>query len=151
METLQHKFVSSIPDQIDELTLYITVEYRTAIHKCVCGCGNEVITPFSPTDWELSFNGDSVSLSPSIGNWNFKCQSHYWIVKNKIIHSSKWDKDEIVSNRKFDKRNKAKFYTQNIFHKNETEKQLVILDELSKSISGWDVFKKYVIDFFSFK
>jgi hypothetical protein len=115
METLQHKFVSSIPDQIDELTLYITMEYRTAIHKCVCGCGNEVVTLFSPTDWEIIFNDDSVSLSPSIGNWSFKCHSHYWIVKNKIIHASKWNKYEVEDNRKIDKKIKLNFTPERLF------------------------------------
>lgn len=145
METLQHKFVSSIPDQIDELTLYITVEYRTAIHKCVCGCGNEVITPFSPTDWELSFNGDFVSLSPSIGNWSFKCQSHYWIVKNEIIHASKWYKYEIDQNRKEDKKNKTKFYKDHNFDRNKLEEESIILEEFSKSFSYWEKFKKFFL------
>jgi hypothetical protein len=146
METLQHKFVSSIPDQIDELTLYITMEYRTAIHKCICGCGNEVITPFSTTDWELNFNGDSVSLSPSIGNWSFKCQSHYWIVKNKIIHASKWDKDEIAYNRKTDKKKKVEFYSKKILQESEVDEQLIVLDEFSKSVSKWNTFKKFITD-----
>lgn len=146
MEILQHKFVSSIPDQIDELTLYITMEYRTAIHKCVCGCGNEVITPFSPTDWELNFNGDSVSLSPSIGNWNFKCQSHYWIVKNKIIYASKWDKDEISYNRKTDKKKKSKFYSKKILQENKIDEKLMFLDEFPKSISKWNNLKKFILD-----
>ena len=84
MKTMQHKFVEFIPDVIEEGVLYISIEYCTAIHKCVCGCGNEVVTPLSPTDWELTFNGKTVSLDPSIGNWSFKCQSHYWIAKNSI-------------------------------------------------------------------
>ena len=69
---------------IEEGILYISVEYCTAIHKCVCGCGNEVVTPLSPTDWEIIFDGKTVSLDPSIGNWNFDCKSHYWIIKNRI-------------------------------------------------------------------
>ena len=151
MEILQHKFVSSIPDQIEDLTLYITMEYRTAIHKCVCGCENEVVTPFSPTDWELNYDGESVSLSPSIGNWNFDCQSHYWIVKNKIIHASKWNEDEIEYNRKVDKRNKARFRTKKVMQKNETEGQLITSDELPKSISRWNKLKYFFIHFFNIK
>lgn len=81
---LQHKFVTNIPDQLEYGVLYISIEHCTAIHKCICGCGNEVVTPFSPTGWNLTFNGKTISLNPSIGNWNFECKSHYWITKSKI-------------------------------------------------------------------
>ena len=148
METLQHKFVSSIPDQIDELTLYISMEYGTAIHKCVCGCGNEVVTPFSPTDWELNFNGKSVSLSPSIGNWSFKCQSHYWIVKNKVRYVSKWTYDEIDENRKADKKKKNEFYSGKQVVESEFEQQFVISEKLKDSNSKWNSFKTFVSELF---
>jgi hypothetical protein len=32
----------------------------------------------------LAFDGESISLYPSIGNWNFACQSHYWIRRNEV-------------------------------------------------------------------
>ena len=110
MKTLQHKFVEFMPDRIEEGILYISVEYCTAIHKCVCGCGNEVVTPLSPTDWELTFNGESVSLSPSIGNWSFECQSHYWIIKNRIKYSRKWSSEEIESGREMDTKKKKRWF-----------------------------------------
>jgi len=110
MKTLQHKFVEFIPDDPQEGILYITVEYRTAVHKCVCGCGNKVVTPLSPTDWKLIFDGRTVSLSPSIGNWNFECKSHYWITNNNIHHSYRWDEKKIEQGREKDKKNKKKFF-----------------------------------------
>ena len=90
MKILQHRFVDIIPDYIEEGALYISIKYCTSIHKCVCGCGNEVVTPISPTGWQLSFNGKSVSLYPSIGNFNLDCQSHYWIINNKIRKAKRW-------------------------------------------------------------
>ncbi len=110
MQTLKHKFVEFIPDSLEDGVLYISIEYCTAIHKCVCGCGNEVVTPISPTDWNLSFNGRSVSLSPSIGNWNFKCKSHYWIINNKIIFARKWGNWKIDLERKMDSKRKKKYF-----------------------------------------
>lgn len=107
---LQHRFVDFIPDIIEDGVLYISIKYCTAIHKCPCGCGNEVVTPISPTDWKLTFDGKTISLSPSIGNWNFECRSHYWIKRNEIIYAPKWDKKEIRSGRKKDKKRKKKFY-----------------------------------------
>ena len=111
MKTLQYKFVEFMPEKIEEGMLYISVEYCTAIHKCVCGCGNEVVTPISPTDWKLTFDGESISLSPSIGNWNFECRSHYWITNNNILHSKTWSKDEIEDGRKKDKKKKKQFFS----------------------------------------
>lgn len=110
MKTLQHKFVEFIPEKPEEGILYISLEYCTAIHKCVCGCGNEVVTPISPTDWKISFNGETVSLDPSIGNWNFKCRTHYWISNNKIIIARGWSKEKIDYGRKVDSIAKNKYF-----------------------------------------
>ncbi|WP_316753664.1 DUF6527 family protein [Pedobacter gandavensis] len=110
MKTLQHKFVEYIPDKIEEGILYISIEFTTAIHKCVCGCGNEVVTPLSPTDWKLVFNGESVSLGPSIGNWSFECKSHYWIVENKVRHAKKWDDEQISKGQTSDRKKKRDYF-----------------------------------------
>jgi hypothetical protein len=107
---LQHKFVDLIPDSLEDGVLYVSMKYCTVIHKCPCGCGSEVVTPISPTDWKLTFDGMTISLSPSIGNWNFECQSHYWIERNEIVYAQKWDKEKIQTGRKKDKKRKKKFY-----------------------------------------
>lgn len=111
---IKHKFVEYIPDQVEEHTLYISIEFGTAVHKCMCGCGNEVVTPLSPTDWELIFNGETVSLYPSIGNWGFTCESHYWITRNKVKFAEKWSEKKIKLNRKRDKFAKNRFFVKNI-------------------------------------
>lgn len=110
METLSYRFCEIIPEALEENILYISMERGLAIHLCICGCKNEVVTPFSPTDWKLIFNGISVSLKPSIGNWNFKCKSHYFITENKIEYARSWSDREIADGRRWDKNNKNKFY-----------------------------------------
>jgi hypothetical protein len=110
MKTLQHKFVEFIPEQLEDGILYISLTYCTAIHKCVCGCNNEVVTPFSPTDWKMTFDGETISLYPSIGNWSFECESHYFIRNNKIEFARIWTKDEIDSGLKKDKKKKSAFF-----------------------------------------
>ena len=45
-------YVKFVPEPLDDGTLYIS-EYGTAVHKCCCGCGSEVVTPLGPTDWKL--------------------------------------------------------------------------------------------------
>jgi hypothetical protein len=108
---LQHKFVEFIPEKIEDGILYISIGYCTAIHNCVCGCGNEVVTPLSPTDWKLTFDGKTVSLYPSIGNWSFECQSHYWIKKNRIEFADGWSRKKILSGRKSDIKAKKEYYS----------------------------------------
>ena len=88
---LQHKFVEFMPDTISEGVIFISLEYNTAIHRCACGCGNEIVTPLSPKDWQLLYNGQSISLHPSIGNWRYPCKSHYWIRNNSIQWAESWD------------------------------------------------------------
>ena len=78
-------FVDIIPDRLEEGTLYICERYNTAIHKCCCGCGEEVVTPLTPAGWSVTKQGDRVSLSPSIGNWDYECRSHYLIISNQVV------------------------------------------------------------------
>ena len=110
---LQHEFCEFVPGNLKPGTLYISMEYGTAVHLCVCGCGQKVVTPLSPTDWKLIYDGDTVSLDPSIGNWSFDCQSHYWIKKNQVIVSKKWNDEEIEENRLWDKKSKKHHYQGN--------------------------------------
>jgi len=109
-QLLKHEFVEFIPDNTIEGTIYISIKYATIVHKCVCGCGSEVVTPLSPTDWQLAFDGVSISLYPSIGNWQFECRSHYWIRNNQVRWARSWSEEEIDSGRNFDKSTKEAFY-----------------------------------------
>jgi len=87
ISTLRPEFVVSVPEQLIDGVLYISERYRICSHKCCCGCGEEVITPLSPAEWKLTREGDLVSLWPSIGNWDYACQSHYIIRRNEVIRS----------------------------------------------------------------
>ncbi len=107
---LTHKFVEFIPRELEANTIYVSIPYATAIHNCCCGCGNRVVTPISPTDWKLIFDGRSISLDPSIGNWSFPCRSHYWIRNNRVLWSDQWSDDAIDAVRKNDARATAAFF-----------------------------------------
>ena len=72
VEKVRHEFVEFIPSTLNDGVLYISIPYATAVHKCCCGCGEKVVTPLTPTDWSLTFDGLTASLSPSIGNWGFQ-------------------------------------------------------------------------------
>ncbi len=104
------EFVKSIPNELEEGTLYVSMEYATVAHKCCCGCGNEVITPLSSTDWKLTYDGESISLSPSVGNWSFECRSHYWIEKSISRWAGQWSKEQIGAGRAHDRRAKERHH-----------------------------------------
>jgi hypothetical protein len=108
---LTHRFVEFIPDVIEEGTLYLSMEYATVIHKCCCGCGKEVVTPLSPTDWKLIFDGKTISLHPSIGNWSFPCRSHYWIKNSMVQWAKQWSQERIAAARAYDRRVKERYFT----------------------------------------
>jgi hypothetical protein len=59
-----HRFVEYIPERPEPGMLYVSVPYATVVHRCGCGCGNKVVTPLSPFDWKLAFDGKSISLYP---------------------------------------------------------------------------------------
>lgn len=107
---MKHKFVEFMPDNIMEGILYISPEYNTIIHLCACGCGEEINTPLSPTGWELNYNGKSISLSPSIGNWSYECRSHYWIVKNQVIWAEDWSNKQVNQKRQKDSIEREVYY-----------------------------------------
>lgn len=107
---LAYEFVEFIPDELKEGTLYISISYCTAVHKCCCGCGREVVTPLSPTSWQLIFDGKTVSLEPSIGSWNLTCQSHYFITNNKVVWAPKWTKKQIARGRTREANAREKYY-----------------------------------------
>lgn len=107
---ITHEFVEFIPREMEERTLYIAMEFATASHKCFCGCGAEVVTPLSPTAWQLSYDGENVSLTPSIGSWSLPCQSHYWIRKGRVEWSHQMSKDQIARVKQRDKDDTLRYY-----------------------------------------
>ena len=108
---LAHEFVKAIPDELEERTLYVSMDYATVVHKCCCGCGREVVTPLSPTDWKLIYDGELISLIPSIGNWSFECRSHYWIARSTVRRARQWSEEKVEAGRARDRRAKEKQYT----------------------------------------
>jgi hypothetical protein len=111
----QHKFVEYMPSALEEGILYISLEYSTASHKCPCGCGNRIVTPLTPVNWRLIFDGETVSLEPSVGNWSYACQSHYWITNNKIVWAKKWSKGKIERSRSEKRERESNYFGDNKF------------------------------------
>lgn len=101
--TISHEFVDVVPDHLDECVLYVCISYTTAVHRCFCGCGHEVVTPLAPRQWSLIFDGEAISLTPSVGNWSFPCRSHYWIRAGEVHKARTFTDTEIAALRADDR------------------------------------------------
>jgi hypothetical protein len=109
---IRHSFIELAPKTLEEGVLYVSVEYASAVHSCFCGCGIKVATPISPTDWKLTYDGDTVSLWPSVGNWDFPCRSHYFIERNVVRWAGAMTREEIEEGRAADRWRKAAYYNE---------------------------------------
>lgn len=99
---LRPQLVEFIPEHLEDGVLYVSERYRTAAHRCCCGCGSEVVTPLGPAAWTLeTVNGD-VTLRPSIGNWSLPCRSHYFIRQGKVVWAFDMSREEIEQGRRRD-------------------------------------------------
>jgi hypothetical protein len=81
------------------------------VHLCLCGCGEEVVTPIRPTGWRITFDGVAVSLHPSIGNWDFTCRSHYWITDGQVRWGRQWTHAQIMTARRQEDAQRIRYFT----------------------------------------
>lgn len=109
-ETLEPEFVRFVPERLQPGVLYVSMEFATASHLCCCGCGSKVVTPFTPTDWRMTFDGETVTLNPSVGNWEQRCQSHYVIDRNRVVEHGPWSKEDVRKERTRDHAAKRRHY-----------------------------------------
>lgn len=101
--SINHEFVDRIPPERRERILYVSISFATAVHSCMCGCGTKIVTPLSPPQWKLTFDGETTSLWPSIGNSGLACGSHYIIENDRVIWAPKWSDEKIAAGRARDK------------------------------------------------
>jgi len=82
-------YVEFMPDfdKMDEATIYISEKYGSSTHKCLCGCGEKTVLPLNKDyGWVLiKENNGTVSFTPSIGNYQMDCKSHY-IITNSVAN-----------------------------------------------------------------
>jgi hypothetical protein len=109
------EFVVSFPKELEPGVLYVSAQFATSAHLCACGCNREVVTPLSPSQWTVVFDG-AVSVRPSIGNWTLPCRSHYVIDRGAVRWERCFTRHEARSNRESDH---------------------ALLDEIQASRQGW--------------
>jgi hypothetical protein len=107
---LDPRFVEDIPEQLDSGVIYVSMRCATAVHLCCCGCAREVVTPLAPAQWKLTFDGENISLHPSIGSWNLPCRSHYFIRGGAIVEAPSWSDEDAARGQAHDKRARDAYY-----------------------------------------
>lgn len=89
------QLVHRVPENLELGRLYVCFDCDVVVHLCACGCGKKVVLPIAPDCWAVKYDGESVSLEPSIGNFQFPCHSHYWIRHNRVVWVN--DKNQSIS------------------------------------------------------
>lgn len=107
---MRHRFVEYLPDTLEDDVLYVSLPFRTAVHNCACGCRKEVVTPLGPAEWRLIYDGETVSLAPSVGNWQFACRSHYVIRKGRIRWARNLSPDEVSETRAKNRKRRLRYF-----------------------------------------
>lgn len=97
------EFVESFPQPLVAGVFYVSTRFASGAHLCASGCGREVITPLSPAQWSITFDG-KLSVWPSIGNWSLPCRSHYVIRRGLVRWARDFSNREIADNRDADER-----------------------------------------------
>ena len=95
--------MEDMPGVMEPGNVYISPKHSLTEHLCACGCGVEVSLPLGRTEWRIEYDGDTVSIRPSIGNWRLPCRSHYVIQENKTVWCASWTAEEIAAGRKEDR------------------------------------------------
>ncbi len=91
------EFVDRIPKELKDGILYACIDCNVIVHKCACGCGEKTVTPIDKEyGWKMTYDGQSITLIPSIGNFNIPCQSHYYITENRV----EWLENHQLNNKK---------------------------------------------------
>lgn len=106
------EYVHYMPKQLMPGVLYVSREFKTAAHLCACGCGSKVRTPLTPTEWRLTVSKRGPTLTPSIGNWQLECRSHYWIQDGDFVWSNQWTETQIEKGRQNEDFRRRKYFSE---------------------------------------
>ncbi len=110
VDTLTPRFVEEVPDDLEPGVFYVSLEHGSMLHLCACGCGHEVALPLTPVDWRFTFDGETISVSPSVGSWSLPCRSHYIVDRGRVRWAGDWTKEQIEAGRLRDQARKDSRY-----------------------------------------
>jgi len=73
-----------LPDVYSSAASWAIQSWRKVRGLCPCGCGRLVDVTLDPTTRSLTYDGEYLTLRPSIGV-KFACRSHYSIIRNAVM------------------------------------------------------------------
>jgi hypothetical protein len=121
IERMRLERVHYMPKILESGVVYASEEFGAAAHICACGCGAKIRTPLSPAEWRLDETGDGPSLSPSVGNWQQPCRSHYWIWRGEVEWCGDMTEAQIQAGRRLEHSRRTKY-----FAKREKERRVEV-------------------------
>jgi hypothetical protein len=133
LTSIRPQFVEFVPKELEDGVLYVSIPYSTSVHRCACGCGSKITLPISPVKWRFLYDGESISLWPSVGNWSYECQSHYWIQQNQIEWAPRWSRDKIEKARARDRTDRERY----LKSRKEPEKRRSVANESKGGLIDW--------------
>lgn len=101
-----------MPKVLEPGVLYASEEFGAAAHLCACGCGAKIRTPLGLTEWTLYETSDGPSLSPSVGNWQQPCRSHYWIWRGDVEWHGDWTADQVEAGRRAERNRREAYFAE---------------------------------------
>jgi hypothetical protein len=110
IERIRLEVVELMPSVLDPGVLYVSQKYRTAAHLCACGCGEKIRTQLGPLGWKFTNRRRGPSLSPSIGNWQKPCRSHYFIKNGVVIWAPAQTEGEVLRGRQAETRRRDAYF-----------------------------------------
>lgn len=110
VDALVPRFVEEVPEALEPGILYVSLEHASMMHLCACGCGHEVALPLTPLDWRFTYDGETISVSPSVGSWSLPCRSHYIIDRGRARWAGDWSDGQIEAVRRRDQARKDARY-----------------------------------------
>lgn len=102
--------VRYMPKQFRPGILFVSDEFGIAIHLCACGCGSKIRTALGPMEFSVTETSDGPSVRPSIGNWQHRCRSHYWIDRGEVVWAKEWTPQEIAVGRLREDARRREYY-----------------------------------------
>ena len=102
--------VRYMPKELRPGVLFVSDEFGIAIHLCACGCGSKVRTALGPTEFSVTETAEGPTVRPSIGNWQLRCQSHYWIDRGQVVWAEQWSQEEIALGRAREEKRRHAYY-----------------------------------------
>jgi hypothetical protein len=100
IESFRLERVQYVPKTLEPGVLYVAEEFDIAVHLCACGCGSKITTPLGPTEWQVTEKTGIPTLSPSVGNWQLPCRSHYLIIAGKTHWAGQWSDAQVKAGRR---------------------------------------------------